>query len=519
MLASIMNLVSPYIMGDFIDQLMDAETMGFIYRYFAIFTVISISSIVLGYVGERLYVQLQTRMGYQLNSDYIQKLQHASLKFTDMQDTAYLNQRINSDASSLISFCIGIIKGILINAVTVMAVLGLMFLFHPVLAGVLTSISVVYFLLYVLFRKVLYQASLDLQESWSKYFAKLNEQLFSIRYVKLHGLFKHFAGRLNKGFAGLFSSALQHQRVNYAFSSLDRLVSIMAQMTLLIFGGREILAGRLTIGQYIIVSSYFTMMIGAVRYFFNLGKSIQSSMVSYNRLRDLDAGASEPNGECRLDKINSIELISISFAHDDKRVLTNINQSFKHGHIYVVVGPNGVGKSTLIDVLVGLQAGNYTGKVLYNGSEDIDMYDLRNRLMGISEQEPALLADTIASNIVLDKPGLIEANESLFNRLVKITGLESYISSLPKGLETQINENAANISGGEKQKLSILRVLLKDPDVIILDEPTSALDATGKRALRVYLDEIKKDKIIIIVTHDSDFIDICQDKIIQMTSQ
>jgi len=148
-----------------------------------------------------------------------------------------------------------------------------------------------------------------------------------------------------------------------------------------------------------------------------------------------------------------------------------------------------------------------------------DMYDLRNRTIGISEQEPTLLADTVAYNLALDKPGLLHTNKELLDKLITSLGLETYFDSLPDRLDTQINESSANISGGEKQKLSILRALLKTPDVIILDEPTSALDSASKLALRTYLNKIKEDKIIIVITHDKEFIDSASDIIIQVPTQ
>ena len=514
-LTSMAGIVSPYIVGDFIDRLADATDMSFVYSYFALYAAIGVAALILGYISGRLYVSLQTRMGYALNTDFIKRLQRAPLKYTDKQDTAYLNQRINADANSLISFCIGIIQSVLVNSIIIILALGLMFAFHPILAGVLLGLSAVYFTFYVLYRKILYRASHEFQEAQSKFFAKLNEQLLNIRFIKLHSLFDYFIGRLNHSFDVLLGSAFRNQRASYVFGGLDRLVLITAQLILLLLGGREIIAGRLTIGQFLIITSYFNMMLGAIRYFFNLGQTIQNNMVSYNRLRELEAIPHEPNGHVRLTEVREIELRNVSFSYGEKPVLQNMNLQFTKGRIYAILGPNGTGKSTLMDILMGLQAGNHTGLVLYNGNADVDMYNLRNNLLDISQQEPTLLADTVASNLTLDKPGILQSRKGMADELIKILGLESYISTLPDGLETIINENAANISGGEKQKLSILRALIKNPDVLILDEPTSALDSASNNALKQYLQELKKDKIIIIVTHDRDFINE-DDVVIQM---
>ena len=516
---SLGGLVSPYIMGDFIDQLLNAEDMGFIFRYFSLFVGINLVTLCLGYITGRLYVRLQTRLGYTFNRDFIKHMQRAPLKFTSSQDTAYLNQRINNDANSLIIFCIGIIQSVLVNIVIVAAALFLMFTFHPMLAGILLVVAVIYFAFYTFYKRILYRASHAYQESQSTFFSKLNEQLFNIRFIKLHSLFDHFIGRLNHSFDKLLGNALRYQKASYVFGGLDQLVMIVAQMVLLALGGREIIAGRLTIGRFVIISSYFNMMLGAIRYFFGLGQTIQTNMVSYNRLQELKNVAPEPNGEEVLGQVCNIEMKSVSFSYGEngeKPILTNVNLSFTRGQIYVILGPNGSGKSTLTDILMGLQAGNYTGDVQYNGISisNVYMYELRSQLMGVTEQEPTLLADTLEYNLSLGQPNGFDKQEA--KRLAKLLGLEPYLNELPDGFDTVINESATNVSGGEKQKLSLLRVLLKNPDILILDEPTSALDTAGKAALWAYLNVIKREKIIIVITHDSGFIDGGADVVVRL---
>lgn len=154
---------------------------------------------------------------------------------------------------------------------------------------------------------------------------------------------------------------------------------------------------------------------------------------------------------------------------------------------------------------MGLHASSFTGQVLYNDMDisGINMYTVRNNCIGVSEQEPTLLPDTLRYNLDLDKEGLTAAQSENVNKLVDILGLSECLRRL--SYEAVISESATNISGGEKQKISILRVLLKNPDVLVLDEPTSALDNSSCKALNAYLQEIKHNKIIIVVTHHNDF--------------
>ena len=155
----------------------------------------------------------------------------------------------------------------------------------------------------------------------------------------------------------------------------------------------------------------------------------------------------------------------------------------------------------------------FLGEVFYNGKRIslLDMREVRRRYIGISEQEPMLLPDTLRYNITLDEQG--ELDEEKFYKLCGCLGMEEFIDSLPNDLDTVINEKSSNLSGGEKQKISLLRVLMKNPDVLILDEPTSALDRASRKRLGEYLQSIRKEKIIIISTHDKAFIEICDEEV------
>jgi len=415
-----------------------------------------------------------------------------------------MNQRVNNDSNTLIIFCIGVIQSILINSIIVIITATLIISFHLILAGILTLISAVYICFYVLYRRRLYQANFNFRESQAHFFAKLNEQMFNIRFIKLHSLFSQFINRLNNGFDKLLTSALHYQHTNYVFSSLDKVVYMVAQMVLLLFGGIEIINGRLTIGRYIIISSYFNMLLGAIRYFFGLGKTIQDNLVSYERLREIEMITSEPNGNEIISLIEKIEFKNVSFSYNDKPVITNKSLIFEKGNIYMILGSNGAGKSTFLDILMGLHAGKYTGEIFFDGIEmdNLNMYVLRKTLIGMSEQEPVLIADTLRYNILFGEDKL-----QYEHKLIDILGLCTFISELPNSFDTVVNEGSSNLSGGEKQKISLLRTLLKSPNVIILDEPTSALDINSSSSLKNYLREIKYDKIIIIITHDPEFID------------
>ncbi|GFR34195.1 ATP-binding cassette domain-containing protein [Thermobrachium celere] len=145
------------------------------------------------------------------------------------------------------------------------------------------------------------------------------------------------------------------------------------------------------------------------------------------------------------------------------------------------------------------------------------MYNIRKYLIAVVEQEPTLLSSSIKNNILFGVSQNKIKNQDI-NYWFKKFNLYDFIIGLPNHYDYNIGENSKNISGGQKQKLAIIRALLKRPQIIILDEPTSSLDKIGKNVLIEILQNIKKDRIIIIITHDNDIFKIC-DEVIELSQK
>lgn len=372
--------------------------------------------------------------------------------------------------------------------------------FDVLIALVLAVLIPCYLLVYKKFKKILFESGYDLKKTQSEYFGKLYEQLAFIKQVKIFSLFSIFTDRLNSTFNNTLNAALKYQKASFQFSALDTAIFSVAQMFLFIYGGIRVIEGKLSVGNFTIISSYFSLMLSSVRYFFSLGKTLQDTEVSCNRLFQILDVPSEKIGEQRITKIDSIELNHVSISFQQRNVLSDTNFVFCKGNMYVIKGANGAGKSTLINIILGLYADEFEGNILFNGMpiNYVNMYDLRKEHIGVSEQEPILFEDTIRYNFELGRT----VDENLLVQLFDILDMGSFLSSLPNGMETIIGEKSVNLSGGEKQKIALVRALIKNPDVLILDEPTSALDSVCTANLISYLKSIQQEKIIILITHD-----------------
>lgn len=506
LVVTVTSLVFPYVSGNFIDTLLVSTDTDFMFNYALIILSFGIMGIICGFISERTYTKMQAIAGYSLNNDIIKHVQKLPIYFIKKQNMVYLNQRINIDSNSLIIFCISFAKNVSSNFVLVALPLYVIFrLSSSVMFIILINLSLFY-IGYILLKKRLYNANFQYKEAQSVFFSKLHEQLANIEFVRKQGLLSNFTIRLDNKFKFLLSKVLHLQIVNYSYKTYDKLLVIFSNIALMVVCGTQIVNNQLTIGEFTIILSYYSIILSSVRYYFTLGQSIQENLVSYKRLTDLLDINQYREGNNQLQSISKIELRNISFSYDsDISIYKNYNKIFEKGKSYVILGPNGSGKTTLINLIMGLYIDEFDGDILFDNEtiKSLKMHSILGKNIAVSEQEPFLLAETIRYNLILDDNVIV--NEEKLKLLVEILGLGTFFSTLQDGLDFTVNEASTNLSGGEKQKLSLLRVLLKDSDVMILDEPTSALDSFGKSNLFNYINKLKHEKIIIVITHDSDF--------------
>ena len=185
---------------------------------------------------------------------------------------------------------------------------------------------------------------------------------------------------------------------------------------------------------------------------------------------------------------------------------SSMSVAYRFAIIFAVVGYNGSGKTTLINLLLGIYIDERNGDIFYNGysSEQLNMSDVRRNYIGLTEQESVILNESIFYNITFeeDKELICEEKSEIFQGFHTNFTIDEFAAELLANLKNKTS-NPANFSGGEKQKLSILRLLIKNPDVMIFDEPSSSMDASSTERFSEYLQSIKRNKIIIIITHDS----------------
>ncbi|MGV2988986.1 ABC transporter ATP-binding protein [Vibrio sp. E150_011] len=264
-----------------------------------------------------------------------------------------------------------------------------------------------------------------------------------------------------------------------------------------------VLFSDLTIGQIFAVFGYLWFMLGPVQELLGIQFSWYSAKAALTRINSLLALDEEPRTVSKLNPFNdgkqvdvSIENVSFSY-DDDKNVLSNLTLHIPAGKKVALVGASGGGKSTLIQLLIGVY-NQQQGIINYNGSDTRDVgFDIIRDKIAVVLQQPILFNDSMRHNLTLGR----HYNDAAIWNALDVAQLQDVTDKLVDGLNTQIGRNGIRLSGGQRQRLAIARMILSDPQFVILDEATSALDTATEASLHFALSTFLKNRTTLIVAH------------------
>ncbi len=247
----------------------------------------------------------------------------------------------------------------------------------------------------------------------------------------------------------------------------------------------------------------------------NLSNNLLQTLASGERVLDLleeKPAISEVTEGINLDQVDQIDVQNIDFAYQEENILSGFNLQAKKGEIIGIHGRSGVGKSTLLKLIMRF-FDPQSGDVLLNGHsiKEINTSSLRDQIVYIT-QSTYIFNETIYENIAMAKRS---ASEDEIIEAAQKAGIHDFIMSLPNGYQTKVSELGQNLSDGEKQRIGIARAFLYNAPVILLDEPTSNLDSLNEALVLKALMEVKKEKVMILVSHRASTMGIC-DHVIEM---
>ena len=286
------------------------------------------------------------------------------------------------------------------------------------------------------------------------------------------------------------------------FHSGNTFVTDVFNVVVLIAGGLFLYNGQIRFGDYSAFIVSVNMFIGPVMTLINFMEQFENGITGFERFCEMMD--EKPETDCP-DAVDAgvleghIEFRDVSYAYDeDKNVLRHVDLDIEKGKTFALVGPSGGGKTTICHLIPHFYD-VMSGKILLDGKEihSLTLESVR-RNIGIVQQDIYLFNDSMKENI---RYGKLDATDDEIILAAKRANIHDYIMSLPNGYDTNIGERGVRLSGGQKQRLSIARVFLKNPPILILDEATSALDNTTEILIQQALDELCKGRTTLVVAH------------------
>lgn len=460
--------------------------------------------------GALSYLQLYTsakvghRITWRLRGELFAHLQRLSLAYHRDRRSGELLTKVAGDTNLLRDMFSDWALTFGRHLLTLVAMLVVMFLLNWQLALVVaTTLPPLLAVILLLNRRV--KASVREQRKHEgRMTSRLNEVLSSIALVQAFGRHSYEEDRFRTEIEVNYQSGMRSTRTTGAIVKAIAVVSAAGTAITVLLGAREVLAGRLTPGELLVIITYVTSLYKPVRDLGRLWTKFSRAAVSAQRVSDtLDLEpdiADAPDALDLLRPAGEIVFEDVSFGYaSDRPVLDRLNLRIAAGERVALVGPSGAGKSTLVNLLLRLYEPT-AGRILIDGI-DIRRYTRQSlrREIGIVLQDNMLFAVSVRENIAYGRP---DAPPEAIEAAARAARAHEFIIDLPEGYDTELGERAATLSGGQRQRLCLARALVKEPAILVMDEPTASVDAVSARLIHEAVARMHRGRTLIIIAHD-----------------
>ena len=452
------------------------------------------------YYGHVIGVKMQSAM----RKDLFAHLQRLPFRFYDNNETGRIMTRITSDLFEVCELAHHGPESLLISSVMIVCSFTYLMTIDWILTLIIFTCVPILLFVTMHYRKAMKQAFDDRRKSNATINASVESSVTGIRVTKAYTNAKGEIEKFARGDEAFVDSSRRAYKAMAKFHSSTSFITEIFNVFILIAGGLFLYAGRISFGDYstfIVSVNLFISPVNTLIFFMEQFQNGVSGFRRFVEIMDEKPECDAPDARDLTDVKGEIEFRNVSFSYDEtKETLRHVNLHLEKGKKLALVGPSGGGKTTLCHLLPNfyrLEAGN--GSILIDGTDtkELTLESVR-RHIGIVQQDVFLFAGTIRENILYGKP---DATEEEMFAAARRANIHDYILTLDKGYDSEIGERGVKLSGGQKQRLSIARVFLKDPAILILDEATSALDNTTEVLIQEALDELCEGRTTLVVAH------------------
>ncbi|HGZ9354104.1 TPA: SAV1866 family putative multidrug efflux ABC transporter [Staphylococcus aureus] len=441
---------------------------------------------------------------YDIRKKLFNHLQALSARFYANNQVGQVISRVINDVEQTKDFILTGLMNIWLDCITIIIALSIMFFLDVKLTLAALFIFPFYILTVYVFFGRLRKLTRERSQALAEVQGFLHERVQGISVVKSFAIEDNEAKNFDKKNTNFLTRALKHTRWNaYSFAAINTVTDI-GPIIVIGVGAYLAISGSITVGTLAAFVGYLELLFGPLRRLVASFTTLTQSFASMDRvfqLIDEDYDIKNGVGAQPIEiKQGRIDIDHVSFQYNDNEapILKDINLSIEKGETVAFVGMSGGGKSTLINLIPRFYDVT-SGQILIDGHNIKDFLtgSLRNQI-GLVQQDNILFSDTVKENILLGRP---TATDEEVVEAAKMANAHDFIMNLPQGYDTEVGERGVKLSGGQKQRLSIARIFLNNPPILILDEATSALDLESESIIQEALDVLSKDRTTLIVAH------------------
>ncbi|HAR3699716.1 TPA: SAV1866 family putative multidrug efflux ABC transporter [Staphylococcus aureus] len=441
---------------------------------------------------------------YDIRKKLYNHLQALSARFYANNQVGQVISRVINDVEQTKDFILTGLMNIWLDCITIIIALSIMFFLDVKLTLAALFIFPFYILTVYVFFGRLRKLTRERSQALAEVQGFLHKRVQGISVVKSFAIEDNEAKNFDKKNANFLTRALKHTRWNaYSFAAINTVTDI-GPIIVIGVGAYLAISGSITVGTLAAFVGYLELLFGPLRRLVASFTTLTQSFASMDRvfqLIDEDYDIKNGVGAQPIEiKQGRIDIDHVSFQYNDNEapILKDINLSIEKGETVAFVGMSGGGKSTLINLIPRFYDVT-SGQILIDGHNIKDFLtgSLRNQI-GLVQQDNILFSDTVKENILLGRP---TATDEEVVEAAKMANAHDFIMNLPQGYDTEVGERGVKLSGGQKQRLSIARIFLNNPPILILDEATSALDLESESIIQEALDVLSKDRTTLIVAH------------------
>ena len=505
-LISLSGMVYPVITRNMLNDFIPNKKINLVIIFgitlLVIYVIRSLLRYFVQYYGHLMGVRIQSDMRKAL----FKKIESLPFNFFDDNETGAIMSRMTNDLFDISELAHHGPENIIMCTLMIILSVGYLLSINVKLTMIIFCSVPILIVISLKLRKFMKESSRKARAAISKINADLASSISGVRVTKAFNNSKLELDKFSKSDELYVDARKLHFGGFSLFNSVTGFITDLFNVLVLISGGIFLFKGEISFGDYSTFIVSVSLFLDPIKQLIAFSEQLQEGATGFERyieIMDLPIEEDSENAKEYKALNGDIEFKNVSFAYktkdrDTREILDDISFTVKKGKTVALVGPSGGGKTTICHLLPRFYQYK-KGEILINNINinNIKMSSLRNSI-GIVQQDVFLFSGTFYENI---EYGRLGASKKDVIDAAKKANIYDYIMSLPKGFDTEIGERGVRLSGGQKQRLSIARVFLKNPSILILDEATSALDNTTELLIQEALNSLKKGRTTIVVAH------------------